>query len=54
MIGDTFTIENLECILQAMLKIAPIDRSLYFEKYLSEVKERLKEEKELAKNRACK
>ncbi len=48
MIGDTFTIENLERILEAMNKIAPIDRSQYFENYLSEVKERLRCAKSLA------
>ena len=48
MIGDTFTIENLERILEAMNKIAPIDRSQYFENYLSEVKERLRCAKFLA------
>lgn len=48
MIGDTFTIENLERILEAMNKIAPIDRSQYFENYLSEVKDRLRCAKFLA------
>jgi hypothetical protein len=40
-IGDSFTIENLQSILEAMDKISPIDRSLYFDNYMNEVTERL-------------
>jgi hypothetical protein len=39
----TLTHENLLKIYAAMIQIAPIDRSVYFDKYLKEVKERLQE-----------
>lgn len=43
MIGDTLTTENLLDILKAMQKIKPIDQSQYFENYMSEVMQRLKD-----------
>ena len=42
MIGDTLTTENLLDILKAMQKIKPIDQSLYFENYMGEIMQRLK------------
>jgi hypothetical protein len=39
----TLTHENLVKIYSAMIQIKPIDRSVYFDKYLKEVKERLEE-----------
>lgn len=41
MIGDTLTKSNLQSIIDAMSKIAEIDRSQYFKDYLQEVQERL-------------
>jgi hypothetical protein len=43
MIGDTLTTENLLDILKAMQKIKPIDQSQYFENYIGEIMQRLKE-----------
>lgn len=43
MIGDSFTTDNLLDILKAMQKIKPIDQSQYFENYMSEVMQRLKD-----------
>ena len=42
MIGDTLTTENLLDILKAMQKIKPIDQSQYFENYMGEIMQRLK------------
>jgi hypothetical protein len=39
----TLTHENLVQIYAAMLQIKPIDRSVYFDKYFKEVKDRLEE-----------
>lgn len=39
----TLTHENLVKIYAAMLQIKPIDRSVYFDKYFKEVKDRLEE-----------
>jgi hypothetical protein len=39
----TLTHENLVQIYAAMLQIKPIDRSVYFDKYFKEVKDRLNE-----------
>lgn len=43
MIGDTLTTGNLLDILKAMQRIKPIDRSQYFENYMGEIMQRLKE-----------
>lgn len=43
MIGDTLTMENLLAIFNAMQKIKPIDRSQYFENYMNEIIDRLKD-----------
>jgi hypothetical protein len=43
MIGDSLTVENLTAIYEAMSKIKEIDRSDYFNQYLKEVEERIKE-----------
>ena len=43
MIGDSFTTDNLLDILKAMQKIKPIDQSQYFENYMGEIMQRLKE-----------
>ena len=43
MIGDSFTTDNLLDILKAMQKIKPIDQSQYFENYMSEIIDRLKQ-----------
>jgi hypothetical protein len=40
---DTNTLDNLQAILKAMNEIAAIDRSDYFNAYLSEVRQRIKE-----------
>jgi hypothetical protein len=40
---DTNTLDNLYSILNAMNEIAPIDRSDYFNAYMSEVRQRIKE-----------
>jgi hypothetical protein len=39
----TLTHENLLEIYAAMLQINPIDRSVYFDKYFKEIKDRLEE-----------
>lgn len=39
--GQSLTIENLECIFNAMQNIKYIDRSHYFEKYLEELQWRI-------------
>jgi hypothetical protein len=39
----TLTHENLVQIYSAMIQIKPIDRSVYFDKYFKEVKDRLEE-----------
>ena len=43
MIGDSLTTDNLLDILKAMQKINPIDQSQYFENYMGEIMQRLKE-----------
>lgn len=43
MIGDTLTLKNLTAIYEAMSKIKKIDRSEYFNQYLKEVEDRIKE-----------
>lgn len=43
MIGDSLTLENLIAIYEAMSKIKEIDRSEYFNQYLKEVEDRIKE-----------
>jgi hypothetical protein len=43
MIGDSLTTENLLDILKAMQKIKPIDQSQYFQNYMGEIMQRLKE-----------
>jgi hypothetical protein len=43
MIGDTLTTENLLDILKAMQKIKPIDQSQYFQNYMGEIMQRLKD-----------
>ena len=43
MIGDSLTTDNLLDILKAMQKIKPIDQSRYFENYMSEIIDRLKQ-----------
>jgi preprotein translocase subunit Sec63 len=43
MIGDSLTTDNLLDILKAMQKIKPIDQSQYFENYMGEIMQRLKE-----------
>jgi hypothetical protein len=43
MIGDSLTLENLLAIYMAMDKIKPVDRSEYFNQYLKEVEDRIKE-----------
>jgi len=43
MSDTTLTHDNLVQIYSAMIQIKPIDRSIYFDKYLKEVKERLEE-----------
>jgi len=40
---DTNTLDNLYSILKSMDEIAPIDRSDYFNAYMSEVRQRIKE-----------
>ena len=40
---ETNTLDNLQAILKAMNEIAPIDRSDYFNNYLGEVRQRIKE-----------
>jgi hypothetical protein len=40
---DTNTLDNLQAILKAMNEIATIDRSDYFNAYLGEVRQRIKE-----------
>ena len=40
---DTNTLENLYTNLKSMNEIAPIDRSEYFNNYMSEVKQRIKD-----------
>jgi hypothetical protein len=39
----TLTHDNLIRIYSAMIQIKPIDRSVYFDKYFKEVKDRLEE-----------
>jgi hypothetical protein len=39
----TLTHDNLVQIYSAMIQIKPIDRSVYFDKYFKEVKDRLEE-----------
>jgi hypothetical protein len=39
----TLTHDNLVQIYSAMMQIKPIDRSVYFDKYFKEVKDRLEE-----------
>lgn len=39
----TLTHNNLAQIYAAMLQIKPIDRSIYFDKYFKEIKDRLQE-----------
>ena len=51
MIGDSLTTDNLLDILKAMQKIKPIDQSQYFENYMGEIIERLKENEILSKLR---
>ena len=41
-ISDTNTLENLQAILKSMHEIAPIDRSDFFNSYMSEVEWRIK------------
>lgn len=48
---DSLTTENLLDILKAMQKIKPIDQSQYFENYMGEIIERLKENEILSKLR---
>jgi aspartokinase len=43
MIGDSLTTDNLLDILKAMQKINPIDKSQYFENYMGEIIDRLKQ-----------
>ena len=43
MIGDSLITDNLLDILKAMQKIKPIDQSQYFENYMSEIIDRLKQ-----------
>jgi hypothetical protein len=43
----TLTLENLQCIYDAMSKIKEIDRSNYFNQYFKEEKTRVEEEKVL-------
>jgi hypothetical protein len=43
MIGDSLTLENLTAIYEAMSKIKEIDRSAFFNQYLKEVEDRIKE-----------
>jgi hypothetical protein len=43
MIGESLTLENLRAIYEAMSKIKEIDRSEYFNQYLKEVEDRIKE-----------
>lgn len=43
MIGESLTLENLIAIYEAMSKIKEIDRSEFFNQYLKEVKDRIKE-----------
>jgi hypothetical protein len=43
MIGDSLTTDNLLAILKAMQKIKPIDQSQYFQNYMGEIMQRLKE-----------
>jgi hypothetical protein len=43
MIGDSLTTDNLLDILKAMQKIKPIDQSQYFENYMGEIMQRLKD-----------
>jgi preprotein translocase subunit Sec63 len=43
MIGDSLTTDNLLDILKAMQKIKPIDQSQYFQNYMGEIMQRLKE-----------
>lgn len=43
MIGDSLTTDNLLAILKAMQRINLIDRSQYFDNYMSEIMDRLKE-----------
>ncbi len=43
MIGDTLTIDNLIAIYEAMSKIKDTDRSVFFNNYYNEIKERIKE-----------
>jgi hypothetical protein len=40
---ETNTLENLYTILKSMNEIAPIDRSEYFNNYMSEVRQRIKD-----------
>ena len=40
---DTNTLDNLYTILKSMNEIAPIDRSDYFNAYMNEVRQRIKE-----------
>ena len=42
-IGDSLTTDNLLDILKAMQKIKPIDQSQYFQNYMVEIMQRLKE-----------
>lgn len=49
MIGDTLTTENLLDILKAMQKIKPIDQSQYFQNYMGEIMQRLKENENRSK-----
>lgn len=43
MIGESLTLENLIAIYEAMSKIKEIDRSEFFNQYLKEVEDRIKE-----------
>lgn len=43
MIGESLTLENLVAIYEAMSKIKEIDRSEFFNQYLKEVEDRIKE-----------
>jgi len=43
MIGDSLTTDNLLEIVKAMQRINPIDKSQYFQNYMNEIMDRLKE-----------
>jgi hypothetical protein len=46
---DSLTTENLLNIFKAMQKIKPIDQSQYFENYMGEIIDRLKQNEILSK-----